>query len=152
MIKVNSCQFNYQYSDQLHLPYSTAILVSYIKSIERLNNNFKFEKTFVVRKRIEENIRQCKDSDILLCSCYVWNWEITTHLAKEVKKQNPNCLIIFGGPQVPDDITGFFDEFLIFDRGLTPFVVFPMPIKRVAMGLLPLVIRWHCHYLIIQWM
>ena len=84
--------------------------MAYIKSKEDLNNHFKFEKTLVFRKKVEDYIKQCKNTDILLCSCYVWNWEITTYLAKEVKKLNPECLILFGGPQVPEDSTGFFEK------------------------------------------
>jgi len=115
MIQVCSCQFNYQYGDRIHAPYSIAILVAYLKSKENINKNFKFEKTFVFRERVEDYIKLCKHADILLCSCYVWNWEITTYLAKEVKKTNPNCIIIFGGPQVPEDTTGFFDQYPFVD-------------------------------------
>ena len=86
MIKVNSSQFNYQYGDQIHFPYSIASLVSYIKSKSELAEKFNFEKSFVFRNKVENYIQECKDSDILVCSCYVWNWEITTHLAREVKK------------------------------------------------------------------
>ena len=86
MIQVNSSQFNYQYEDQIHLPYSIAIIISYIKSKKYFNKRFKFEKTFVFREKINEYIKKCKNSDILLCSCYVWNWEISKYLAEEVKK------------------------------------------------------------------
>ena len=110
MLKVNSCEFNYQYGDQIHFPYRISSLVAYIKSRENLGNNFKFEKAFVLRENVDEYIKKCADTDILLCSCYVWNWEITNFLAKEVKKLNPNCLIIFGGAQVPDFSKDFFKQ------------------------------------------
>ena len=110
MIKVNSSQFNYQYGDQIHFPYSIASLVSYIKSKSELAQNFNFEKSFVFRDKIDDCIENALDSEILLCSCYVWNWAITTHLAREVKKKNPNCTIIFGGPQIPDLSPDFFKE------------------------------------------
>ena len=100
MIKINSSQFNYQYGDQIHFPYSVATLVTYVNSKEDLASQCRFEKTFVFRDKVEEYIQQCKDTDILLCSCYVWNWEITTHMAKEIKKLNPKCTIVFGGPQI----------------------------------------------------
>ena len=110
MLKVNSCEFNYQYGDQIHFPYRISSLVAYIKSRENLGNNFKFEKAFVLRENVDEYIKECVDTDILLCSCYVWNWEITNFLAKAVKKLNPNCLIIFGGAQVPDFSKDFFKQ------------------------------------------
>jgi len=110
MIKVNSSQFNYQYGDQIHFPYSIASLVSYIKSKSELAKNFNFEKSFVFRDKIDDCIENALDCKILLCSCYVWNWQITTHLAREVKKKNPECTIIFGGPQIPDLSPDFFKE------------------------------------------
>ncbi len=115
MIKVNSSQFNYQYGDQIHFPYSIASLYTYIQSKEKLSREFSFEKSFVFREKINENIQECKNANILLCSCYVWNWEITTHLAKEVKKNNPECLVIFGGPQVPDFSEEFFKKYPFVD-------------------------------------
>ena len=110
LFKVSSSQFNYRYGDQIHFPYSIASLVSYIKSKENLSSNFKFEKTFIFRDKIDEYIKLCNETDILICSCYVWNWEITKYLAKEVKRINPKCLIIFGGPQTPDRADNFFEN------------------------------------------
>ena len=110
MIKVNSSQFNYTYNDETRFPYSIGTLVAYVKTKKNLEENFQFEKTFVFREKIDDYVKRCKDSDILLCSCYVWNWEITTFLAKEVKRINPKCLIIFGGPEVPDLTGDFFEK------------------------------------------
>ena len=100
-IKLLSAQFNYQYGTVIHFPYSIASLLAYIKSFPDLASQFQFEKTFVFRNRFDEYLSRCTDVDILLCSCYTWNWEITTLLARKVKEKNPDCLIIFGGPQVP---------------------------------------------------
>jgi radical SAM superfamily enzyme YgiQ (UPF0313 family) len=105
-IKVFNAQFNYQYGSVIHFPYSIASLVAYIKSFPDLEPHFEFEKTFVFRNKLEEYIERCVDVDILLCSCYTWNWEITTRMAAEVKRRNPNCLVIFGGPQVPEYYEG----------------------------------------------
>jgi len=118
--KVSSSQFNYKYGDQIHFPYSIATLVAWIKSIPDLANRFEFEKSFIFRNKLEEYVSLCCDSDILLCSCYTWNWEVTKKLAENVKKNNPNCLIIFGGPQVPKwygeyNDKSFFDEYNYVD-------------------------------------
>ena len=66
MVVVNSSQFNYKYRGRLHLPYSIAQSVAFVKSKENLNNNYKFEKCFVIRDKVDEYIEQCKNSDILL--------------------------------------------------------------------------------------
>jgi len=110
LFKVNSSEFNFQYGDQIHFPCRIASMVTYVKTNEKIKNNFKFEKSFVFRTEVEEYIKECYDADVLLCSCYVWNWEITKYLASEVKKINPNCTIIFGGAQIPDLAQDFFKQ------------------------------------------
>ena len=110
MIKVNSSEFNFQYGDQIHFPCRIASMMAYVRTNESIKNNFKFEKSFVFRTEVEEYIKECHDTDILLCSCYVWNWEITKYLASEVKKNNPDCTIIFGGAQIPDLAQDFFKQ------------------------------------------
>ena len=105
-LKVFSTQFNYQYGTVIHFPYCIASLFAYVRSFPDLASKFKFEKTFVFRNKFDEYVERCKDADILLCSCYTWNWEITNLLAKKVKENNPNCLVIFGGPQVPLEYEG----------------------------------------------
>ena len=115
MLTVSSSQYNYQYGDRIHLPYSIACLVTYLKNNQKIKENFKFEKTFVFRENIKDDINRCKNSDVLLCSCYVWNWELTIHLAEQVKKLTPDCLIILGGPHVPENSAGFFDKYPFVD-------------------------------------
>ncbi|MBS3926367.1 MAG: radical SAM protein [Nitrosarchaeum sp.] len=115
MVKICSSQFNFQYRNRIHLPYSIGTLVSYIKSKKELESNLYFEKTFVFRNYVDEYIKKSRDCDILLCSCYVWNWEITTYLAKNVKEQNPDCTIIFGGPHVPNNDPEFFAKYPFVD-------------------------------------
>ena len=127
-VKVFSSQFNYQYGTVIHFPYSIASLLAYIRSFPDLASRFQFEKTFVFRNKLDEYVDRCRDVDILLCSCYTWNWEITTQMARRVKAANPSCLVIFGGPQVPlkyqgdvplkwvENSTGnFFDDYPFID-------------------------------------
>ena len=117
MIKVYSSQFNFQYGDQIHFPYSVARLASYIKFNTDLGPNFDFKKTFIFRDNVESHIESCNDCDILLCSCYVWNWEITKYTAEKIKNKNPNCLVIMGGPQIPNHSEEFFKEIDIIVHG-----------------------------------
>jgi len=114
-IQVASTQFNYQYGNQIHFPYSIARLVSFVKTNEKLSEKLEFQKTGIFRDKFEEYLKKFSNADILLCSCYVWNWEITKKFAEEIKRNNPDCLIIFGGPQVPDNSEGFFEKHTFVD-------------------------------------
>ena len=114
-IKVCSAQFNYKYNGRIHFPFSISLLVSHIKTRKDLEPYFDFQKSFIFRNKLEEYVEKAKDCDILLCSCYVWNWEITITLAEKIKKINPDCKIIFGGPQVPNRSEGFFQKYPFVD-------------------------------------
>ena len=109
--KVFSSQYSNLFgNNQIHFPYSIASLVSYCETDLRIKKNFSFEKVFLFRNSIERDIERASEADILLCSCYCWNWEITKQLAKGFKKRNKDCLVIFGGPEVPRNDENFFKE------------------------------------------
>ena len=99
----------------MHFPFSIATLVAFLKSFEEIKNNFKFEKTFIFRDKLQEYVTKSEGADMLLCSCYAWNLEVTLYTAKEIKKQNPKCLVILGGPQVPNRSEGFFQKYPFVD-------------------------------------
>ena len=110
-IKVFSSQYGNMFgNNQIHFPYSIASLVSYCLEDSIVKESFSFEKIFLFRDSVNNDIEKAKEADVLLCSCYCWNWEITKILAKQVKQSNPNCLVIFGGPEIPKNSTAFFKE------------------------------------------
>ena len=97
MIKVNSSQFNYKYGDQIHFPYSIASLVGYIQSKEELSKEFSFEKSFVFRDNLEENIKECKNSDILLSynSVIILHNEYVTKKMFDAITSHPNVVFLY---------------------------------------------------------
>lgn len=115
MYKVCSTQFNYKHGKRMHFPYSIAMLVAFLKNHSEVSRSFKFEKSFIFRDKLDLYLKQAHDVDILLCSCYTWNWEITLHMADNIKRGNPNCLVILGGPQVPNNTEGFFEKYPFVD-------------------------------------
>ena len=52
-----------------------------------------------------------EEFDILIISCYCWNYEKQIELAREAKKRNPNVFIIAGGPQVPFEEHDVFEQY-----------------------------------------
>ena len=113
--RINSSQYSYFYGNQIHFPYSIATLAAYAMKDKEITDSFSFEKIFLTRDKIEKDIEVCDNTDILLCSCYSWNWQITNMLAKAVKEKNPDCLIVFGGPEVPGRHEKFFEKYPYID-------------------------------------
>ena len=108
--KVQLVQLNNKYGSQVYLPYSAGILQAYAKKDQYISSNFLFKDFIFIREKLDEMVEKIGSIDILGVSCYVWNWALSLKLAERVREKNPNCLIIFGGPQVPSRLNNFFEE------------------------------------------
>jgi radical SAM superfamily enzyme YgiQ (UPF0313 family) len=53
--------------------------------------------------------------DVICFSCYIWNIEETLYLAENIKKANPNVIMIFGGPEVSYDTKELMEQNDVID-------------------------------------
>lgn len=81
------------------LPQAIGTLWSYAQQFESINNSYKMVKTFWENENAQTVIDEIVDPDVILCSCYIWNWERTNIALKEIKNKYPQCLVIIGGPE-----------------------------------------------------
>jgi putative methyltransferase len=51
------------------------------------------------RDGVEDVAQRIYQNDIVAFSTYVWNHQYNYTVAKRVRELNPDCLIIFGGPE-----------------------------------------------------
>ena len=110
--KVYLAQFSIIVENQfVLLPYSVASIWAFARSFDEVNNNYELAGDFLfIKKPIEEVIESIVDPDIFGLSVYVWNSNYSDELAKKVKEKYPKCLIMYGGPQVPDSDEEFFKK------------------------------------------
>jgi radical SAM superfamily enzyme YgiQ (UPF0313 family) len=85
------------------LPYSVATLWSHAEQSEIVKNNYNLADIFFSRTPVKQVLERMNNPKIAAFSCYTWNWEYTKVVAKAIKDAYPNCLILFGGPQIPED-------------------------------------------------
>jgi len=102
MIKVGLVQIGENFGGQYYLPYSVGLLQAYAQ--KKLENIRDFEFLVPVYKRtpIDEILAYFKDARIIIFSVYLWNLRYSLEIAKQVKLAHPNCITVFGGPQIPD--------------------------------------------------
>ena len=55
---------------------------------------------------MDQEVVEC---DLLLLSCYVWNFEQNLQHAKRAKELNPKCIVVAGGPEIPYKRKKVFD-------------------------------------------
>ena len=56
---------------------------------------------------IASAVEQLLGCDIVGFSTYVWNGQISLEIARRLKERQPETLIVFGGPHVPDQPEAF---------------------------------------------
>jgi hypothetical protein len=84
-----------------YLPYSVGVLWSYVNQFDEIKNNYELDKIIWRRSNIKETATELAKSDIVAFSTYVWNKNYNYAVAQEVKRQNPNSILLFGGPEIP---------------------------------------------------
>ena len=109
-VKVGMIQINNSFSGQNYLPLSLGFLQSYALMHAKEIENFRFLNPIYKRVKVADAVSQFEGVDIAAFSVYVWNHKLSLEIARELKRSNPKCLIIFGGCHIPDKNT---DEYLL---------------------------------------
>lgn len=115
MRNIGLVQINNSFSGQNYFPYSAGLMQSYAQKYYKGNDNLSFKNIVYKRISVENAVNQIGTCDAVGFSIYVWNVRLSLKIAEIVKRNNPSCLIVFGGPQVPDDATDFMSKHRFID-------------------------------------
>lgn len=103
-------QINNSYGNNAFLPYSMGLVWSFALTDESVSVGYRLGGMLFLREDINSVVDGIRDPDVLALSCYIWNWAYNLKLAETVKSRYPGCIIILGGPEVPNRSQGFFSE------------------------------------------
>lgn len=90
------------------LNYIGASLRAYAETNEDVKRGFHFAHLWDGRATAEEVLDRLRNPAVFAFSCYVFNFAWSMHIAKVVKEAFPDCLIVAGGPHVPNIPNDFF--------------------------------------------
>ena len=125
MKNVYLIQPNNALSDSVYLPYSAGCLAAYAFARSGIRSEYRFRGFLYEKKDIADVIGTFEEPYLIGFSSYMWNVEYNLQLAKRVKAAFPDCIIVFGGPQIPDDTEYLcrndFIDILIHGEGEKPF-------------------------------
>ena len=133
--KVYLVQINVTYSKTIaYLPYAAGCLAAYAWSDDEIKQAFELADILCVRHTVEESLEKIVDPCVVGFSCYVWNMEYNLRLARMIKEKYPDCIIVFGGHNVPDDTTLLekhpFIDVLMHSEGEEPFAMLLKAVKN----------------------
>lgn len=102
-------EYNVRMGRMCYLPLVSGLLRAFAETSETIKANFEF-MPFVYCMDTPENIlRQYDRPDVAAFSASMWNEQLNLTVAAEVKRRWPECLIVFGGPQVPHNPEAYFE-------------------------------------------
>ena len=118
-LKISLVQPNFQQGPKEfnahYLPYSVGVLWAYVNQFESIKSNYQLEDIIWRRDNIDETAFKLSKCDIVGFSTYVWNKNYNYALARRLKELNPNCITIFGGPEMPITKKNIFEKLPFVD-------------------------------------
>ena len=110
------------------LPYSVGCLWAYAQQHDWVKSQFTVRDIVFRRHDIDAYVRDLESVDVAFFSLYMWNRNYTHHLAQAVRAKYPHCVIVYGGPEVPNPVPkGWLDQHpwidtVVLNEGERPFV------------------------------
>jgi 2-(S-pantetheinyl)-carbapenam-3-carboxylate methyltransferase len=102
-LNVHLFQFSVVYPGGVALlPYSAAGLWANAVQHPKISANYRLGQIHFEKRSVEEIVEGLDEPAVCAFSSYVWSEKINHAIAKRVRARFPECLIIFGGPQVPN--------------------------------------------------
>lgn len=98
-----------------YLPYSIGMLWAYVKDDDVVTSNLKLNQIIWHREDVKTTAQKLSQDKIIGFSCYIWNKNYNYALAKEIKKINPNVILLFGGPEIQIENPNVYHDFPFMD-------------------------------------
>lgn len=123
------------YDKSVYLPYAAGCLAAYAWQDPAVCDTFDIADFLFRHESVTAAFSRINKPFIVSFSCFIWNFEYSKVLAKMVKDKYPECLIFFGGHNIPDDYSlleeNDFIDVLFHGEGEEPFLAV---LKALASG------------------
>lgn len=84
----------------VYLPLVSGLLQAYAQSFPEIKELYSFEKYIFMRDTPENMIKNVVDPFMMCFSVCIWNEQLSLAVAQLIKQRFPQCILLFGGPQV----------------------------------------------------
>lgn len=83
----------------------------YKKYVDWINPPYKWN----IYTSVQQVFEEIRDADIIMFSCYAWNYGINDELAKYIKENYPEKICVLGGPHIGTNDPDFLKERTFYD-------------------------------------
>ena len=98
-----------------YLPYSIGCIWAYANQFESIQQQFEIGEIIFRRDDVETTAQKLALHDVVAFSTYIWNKNYNYSLAQRIKELNPDCVIMFGGPEPPVEKSYIFERYPFMD-------------------------------------
>ncbi|MBP7063434.1 hypothetical protein [Ferrovibrio sp.] len=116
MKRVYFNEYNVRMGKMCYLPLVSGLLQSYAQTSEVVKANYKFMRPIFSIDSFDNVMAQyTEEPDVAAFSVAMWNEQLNLKVAAEVRRRWPNCLIVFGGTDVPHHPTAYMERHSFVD-------------------------------------
>src|SRR3989344_6789154 len=94
-------EYNVLMANAVYLPLVSGQLQAFAQTDPDIDANFQFMPFNFFRDHPDPIVSKHDSPDVAAFSVSLWNNNLSLEVAKRVKQNHPNTLVVFGGPQVP---------------------------------------------------
>jgi radical SAM superfamily enzyme YgiQ (UPF0313 family) len=107
-------QPNSRTGNTISFPYAAGVIAAYAWQFPQVRDNYHIGKLFYKKDPVNDVLPEIENPFLVGFSNYMWNCEYNLSLAQQVKQCYPECVIVFGGHQIPND-TGYLERYDFID-------------------------------------
>jgi hypothetical protein len=74
---------------------------SYAQTHDDIKEKYEMKEVFFEKLDPDDIVNSLDNPKVFAFGCYIWNCNYTDVIAQKVKEKFPECLIVYGGPQIP---------------------------------------------------
>lgn len=100
-LEIGWVQISEKRLEYVYLPYSVALLQAYVQQHARDPARYAFRIPLCTRLPVAAAVHHLAGVQVAGFSTYIWNIQRSLAIAAALKAQQPETLVVFGGPQVP---------------------------------------------------
>ena len=108
-------EYNVLMDKTAYLPLVSGLLRAYAETLDLLKSRYEFMPFLFHRDTLQNILAHYESPSVAAFSVSMWNEQLNLRVAEEVKRLYPDCLVVFGGPHVPQSPERYFGQFPFID-------------------------------------
>lgn len=108
-------EYNPLIGNAAYLPLTSGKLQAYAMTSEEIKRHYEFMPYLFHIDSLDNVLSHYEDPGVAAFSAAIWNEQLCLHAADRIKRRWPDCLIIFGGTQVPHHPVEYMQQYRFID-------------------------------------